>query len=151
MKKIFLWILIFSALILALWVESRKFFCLSNRNCVTIWKTYNNVCYIIPGKYYGLTKPAGNFIESTNTNNITLYFSDALPNTFVYKSEQKLKIHNDVKNTFVFYNYDSNEKKFDSVLYMPDAKRLRDVKPNVQLMDVSIQENYAIDKNGKNL
>src|ERR1700720_4395948 len=94
MKKLLLCLSIFIILALIWYGESRKFFCLNNGKCVTVWKTYNNVCYIIPGRYYGIIRPSDNFIESSNNNFLTIYFTSELSNVFTYKSEQTLKINN---------------------------------------------------------
>ena len=151
MKKIMIVLAVVVAALLVWYGESRKFFCVENGKCITLWKTFNNVCYIIPGKYYGLTRPSTNFLESTNTNNIMVFFSSGLPNAFVYKSEQPLKINNDDKRGFGFYDYNADEKRFDSLLYIPNARTVQDVKEDVQYLDISIHENYATDKNGRRM
>ena len=136
----------------AVWYgESRKFYCLDNGECITVWKTYNNVCYIIPGRYYGILKPSENFIESTNTNFLTIYFTSEIPNGIVYKSEEPLRITNASKYKMIFYDYNSSIQKFDSILYKPHAKRNNDIKDDAWLMDLFIQENYVLDKTGKHL
>lgn len=151
MKRVMLYFSIFILLIVGWYGESRSFFCLDNGKCITVWKTYNNVCYIIPGKYYGLLKPSENVIESSNNNNLTIYFTSELPNAFVYKSEQELKINNSKKGEFIFYDYNSDVKKFDTILYIPNAKKNNDIKSNAQLIDVFIRDNFALDKDGKRL
>jgi hypothetical protein len=74
-------LLIFSILIIVVLIwygESRKFFCLNNSKCVTVWKTYNNVCYIVPGKYYGLIKPSSrSYIKTTNVNNLDIIWKSS--------------------------------------------------------------------------
>ena len=87
MKRLMLYFSIFTLLIMGWYGESRSFYCLDNGKCITVWKTYNNVCYIIPGKYFGILKPSKNVIESSNNNNLTIYFTSELPDAFVYKSE----------------------------------------------------------------
>lgn len=139
------------AIILICYGESRKFFCLENDKCITVWKTYNNICYIIPGKYYGVLRPSKGYIQTLNTNNITIYFTSELQNALVFRSEQSLKISNSDKGNFIFYDYTQDEKKFDSILYLHDAKKNSDVKDNVGLIEVFIQENYALDKLGRKL
>lgn len=151
MKRVILYFTISLFLILSWYGESRSFFCLDNGNCITVWKTYNNTCYIVPGKYYGLLKPLENVIKSSNNNNVSIYYSIDLPNAFVFKSEQELEIYNNNKNEFVFYDYKSDVKKFDTILYMPNAKKSSDLKSNAQLIDVFIGDNFSLDKNGKRL
>ena len=148
MKKILIVLAVLVVVSLAWYGESRKFLCLDNGKCITLWKTFNNVCYIIPGKYYGPLGPSTNYLQSTNTNNIMVFFSAGLPNAFVFKSEQPLKIN---KDGFDFLDYSSDEKKFDSIFYIPNARTVQDVKGDVQYLDISIRENYATDKNGKRM
>ena len=131
--------------------ESRSFVCLNNGKCVTVWKTYNDICYIVPGKYYGLIRPSKNFIQSTNNNNLTIYFTSEMPKAFIFKSEVSLKINNDDQKESVFYDYNQDITKFDKVLYKPGAKRINDVKADAQLIDIIIHDDIAWDKNGKML
>lgn len=151
MKKIAAFILGVIVLSAVWYGESRKFFCLSNGRCITVWKTYNNTCYIIPGKYYSPSKPSLNYIESTNTNGLTFFFTDALPNTWIYSSEQNIKANNDNRSKWVFYDYSSNKKKFDGILYKPKAQKFSDIKENVELIEVYVLGNYATDKKGKKI
>jgi hypothetical protein len=151
MKRVILYFSIFIISIVGWHGESRRFFCVDNDKCITVWKTYNNVCYIIPGKYYGLLKPSGNVMESSNNNNLTIYFTSQLPNAFVYKSEQELKISNNKKDEFIFYDYNSDFKKFDTILYIFNAKKNNDLKQNAQLLDIFIRDNFALDRDGKRL
>lgn len=151
MKRFLLYSVIVIFLSVVWYGESRNFFCLDNGRCVTVWKTFNNVCYIIPGRYYGILRPSDNFIESSNSNFMTIYFTSELPNVFIYKSDQSLKIKNASKEKVVFYDYNSNIQKFDSILYIPNAKKNNEIKGNARLMDVFIRENYALDKYGKHL
>jgi hypothetical protein len=151
MKRLLFYLAILIAVAMIWYGESRKFFCLDNGKCVTVWKTYDDVCYIIPGRYYGIFRPSDNFIQSSNTNFLTIYFTGELPNLLVYKSEEPLKVSNTNKHKWIFYDYKSNIQKFDSILYVANAKRNNDIKSNARLMDIFIQENYALDKNGKHL
>ncbi len=151
MRKISFIFLLFTLFILIWYGESRKFYCLGNGKCITVWKTYNNVCYIIPGKYYGIIKPSKNFIQSTNTNNLSVFFTNELPRAFIYQSEEDLIINNRNKDETIFYDYNSDSKKFNKILYPLDAKKSSDLKDKAQLIYVFIHENYALDKDGKKL
>jgi hypothetical protein len=158
MKKALL--IIFSSLLLVVvWFgEDRSFYCINNTVYVTVWKTYNNVCYIIPGKYYGLTQPSGSFIKTTNTNNITIFFSGYCYNELIFKREgdlsgdRPLQINNSHENHhYTFIDYDSDVKKWDKFFYKADAKRFNDVKDNADFVEIDIKENVATNKNGKKL
>jgi hypothetical protein len=151
MRRALIFFSIFGSLILLWYGESRKFFCLDNGSCVTVWKTYNNVCYIIPGRYFGLITPSDNFIKSSNNNFLTIYFTNELPNALIYKSEQTVDVKNGHKNEYTFYDYNSDTQKFDSLLYIANAKKNNDIKGNAGLIDVIVGEYYALDKRGKHL
>jgi hypothetical protein len=101
MKKL---LIFFSVLLLiVIWNgESRKFYCLDNETCVTVWKTYNNACFIIPGKYYGIIKPSRNHIETTNTNLLTIYFSKELSQALIVQCEQGVNIKNENRMISLF-------------------------------------------------
>ena len=149
MKKVALLVTILAALLF--WFgESRHFYCLNNR-CLTVWKTFNNICYIIPGKYYGLVKPSDNFIATTNTNNLTIYFTGQLPKTFFIKGDEKIKIYNTDKTRFVLLDYEGQSQTFDSILYNKNATKFNDLKENASLIEIFVKENYATDKSGKKL
>ncbi len=151
MKKILIITLMVIILIVTWYGESRKFFSCDDGNYVTVWKTYNNTCYIIPGKYYGLIKPTTNFIESSNTNDLTIYFTKSLPNVFIVTSEQHLKINNDNKDKAVFFDYNVNKENYNKLLYKPGAKRVNDIKDDAGLIYIDVLNNHATDKNGKPL
>lgn len=151
MKRVLFFLSVVIILLFIWYGESRKFFCFDDGKCLTVWKTYNNVCYIIPGKYYGMFKPSKNFIKSSNTDNLTIFFTSELPNVFIYKSEHDLKVNNSNKDEFIFYDYNSDIKKFDRIIYTPNAKKNNDIRDKVRLIDLFIQDNYALDKDGKKL
>lgn len=150
MKKL---LIFFSVLLLiVIWNgESRKFYCLDNETCVTVWKTYNNACFIIPGKYYGIIKPSRNHIETTNTNLLTIYFSKELSQALIVQCEQGVNIKNENRNDFAFYRFETDTGKFINLLYLPEAKKRSDMKRGAGLIDIDIRENYAVDKDGKKL
>ena len=150
MKRILLFFALVITLIIIWLGESRRFFCLEDGYCVTVWKTYN-VCYIIPGKYYGIVKPSGQYIESSNTNLITIFFSKELPAAFIFQSSGEVKIYDGVKHEFTFYDYTKDTSRFDKILYMPNAVKRSDIKADAGLMDIDIRENYATDRSGKKL
>ncbi len=80
---------------------------------------------------------------------MTIFFSDELPNALIFSSEQKVKVYNGNKIKWDFYAYNSDEKKFDEILYKPYAKLFSDIKENADLIEVDVLENYATDKRGK--
>jgi hypothetical protein len=149
MKKILIFLGV--VILITIWyVESRSFFCVGDGKCITVWKTYSK-CYIIPGKYYGLLKPSDNVIELSKSDVITVFFSDSIPNTIIYKSDRPVRVTNENKEKILLVNYADDLGKMDSLLYIENAKKNSDVKSHVQLMDVILEDNYVVDKNGKKL
>jgi len=151
MKRILLFFALGITLLVIWFGESRKFFCLEDGNCVTVWKTFFNVCYIIPGKYYGIVKPSEQYIESSNTNLITIYWSRELPNAFVFQSSGEVKAYDGSNHKFTFYDYTKDTSRLNKILYGPNAVKRADIKTDAGLMDIDIRENYATDKSGKKL
>jgi hypothetical protein len=149
MKKILIFLMV-AILMFVCFVESRSFFCAAGEKCITVWKTYSK-CYIIPGKYYGLLKPSDNFIELSKTDVITVYFSDSIPNVMIYKSDRPVKVINMDKKKFMLINYSADFVKMNSLLYIKNAKKNSDVKAHVQMIDVILEDNYVVDKNGQKL
>lgn len=79
-----------------------------------------------------------------------MFFSEQLPNSLVFSSEEVLK-GQIINEGYVFYNYARYKDRFNNIFYAPNAKRVNDVKKNVQLIDIYILENYATDKYGNKL
>lgn len=151
MKKGLLFFIIVFLIAIIWFGESRSFYCLGNGNCVTIWKTYNNRSYIIPGRYYGLFRPSDQYIQSSNTNEIIIFFSEELPAAFVFHSSEDVKVYNGKKTQFTFYDYTTDTTRFNKIFYPPDALKFTDLKKDAGIMFVNIHENYAEDRSGKNL
>jgi hypothetical protein len=151
MWKVILVICLALAISAAWYGESRRFFCLSNGQCLTVWKTYNDVCYIIPGKYYGALRPANGYMRCSNTNLITFFFSSELPGEIVFQTGNEVNVHNDSLNPIKFYDFSVDTSRYLKLLYLPTAKTSRDMKPDAELMDLDIRENYATNKDGGHL
>lgn len=149
MKQIALVILVFS-LIFFSYTQYRNFYCVNDNTCVTVWKRFDKY-YIIPGKYYGLNIPKDNFIESSIANNISIYFHDEQKNSFIYKSEKKVNVKNLDTNNFNIKDYDGNVAEYDQLLYRPGFSKHNDLKTNIELIELFLEESYAIDKCGRKL
>lgn len=149
MKKVLLFFFVFFLFIITWYGESRKFYCLENGKYITVWKTYNDICYIVTGKYYGITKPTNNSIETSNLNEgIVIFFTDELPNTLIVQSEEKYRVIN--KGGFVFLNYNFDSTRLHSILYKSNAKLYyKDLKDKSTLIDINVKENYAKGRGGK--
>lgn len=160
MRKILRIVLLLVVLIAALLLyfdQSRRFYCAGKNRCITVWKRVGGICYIIPGKYYGLIKPSDNYIKTTNVssrfgnNYFTFFFTDEMPNTIMFNTEGEFEIKNSDKGKIVFLDYHEDVKRLDKILYIQNAKETDDLKENADLILLDTKENYATDKNGKKL
>ena len=136
---------------LAIWFgESRKFFCLDQGMCITVWKTYNNVCYVIPGKYYGFFKPSSlNYIKTTNLSDLDIIWPDNLSN-IIANVDNETKIINQSSKVSLIINYNLDKKYNDSLFTFFDGKYHR-YKKDITYISIFIRENYATDKDGRHL
>lgn len=150
MKKVL--ILLFFFILVIGWVyEKRTFLSLQQGRYVTIWEMFNDKCYIIPGRYYGLIKPSDNFIESSRTNNITIFFSKKKADFFIIESEQRVNIKNDGKSKIRLLNYNDDPFFFGKVIYKPDATKHDDLNEDMGLIDLFLREGYGINQNGQRM
>lgn len=147
--------LLLIVLLLAWYDQSRTFYCLSNDKCVTVWKRLGGKCYIVPSKYYGVFKPSKNYIKATNTQYLTLYFSNDIPNKMIVRNQGSstgkkggYEIVNNLPEELEITEYSDAYK---AILYKPDAIKFKDVKASTEYLDLDIKENYATDKTGKKI
>lgn len=126
--------------------EKRIYYSINN-HYVTVWKTFGGTCYIIPGKYFGLTKPNKNFISTNNEHGeFVFYWSNDLKNIVVFKSDSSYTINNDDSINLKIVNYYSDEKKYDDIFYIKDAKLNNEIKTTVNFIDFDVFDEYLIDK-----
>jgi hypothetical protein len=134
--------------------QSRTFYCLSENQCVTVWKRLGNKCYIIPGKYYWIASPSDNYIETSNTQYLTLYFSDKLPKKIVVRNQgnssgkdgYKIKSHANEDWELLEYS-----ERYRLILYHTLARKFNDVQFTTNYMNLYIEESYCTDKSGRKL
>jgi len=146
-------VFLFSAFLLfVIWIgEHRSFYCVGNDECITVWKRIGGICFIIPGKYYGIFKPSGTYIQTSNDNSlIVLYFITKFPKTIIIWGDS-YKIIKASKNVYTFIDFRKQEGKFKRIIYGPGAKKIGDLKKGVYILGLDIFGNLAFDKNGKEL
>ncbi|MEJ8606433.1 hypothetical protein JSO56_05780 [Riemerella anatipestifer] len=154
MKKtsnIFIYFLLLVGLLLGWFAYKRHFYYFGDTGkCVTVWKRIGGKCYIIPGKYYGITAP-DNYVEIGNLDNVTIYWSNEIPEKYIVRNEgYKFDIISHQKDN-KFLKFEDKKKYYRSLLYLQEAKKHNDIKPNVEIMNISIREPYATDKKGNKL
>jgi len=142
---------LFAILLTIVWIgESRSFFCIGDGMCVTVWKTYGGTCYVVPGKYYGLTKPVSrNHIRTTNASGLDIIWPNDSKNIVVDINDSNSLIINDSKGVFII-DYSSKRDYFNSLFTYFDGKYHR-YKKDVAYISLSIPENVAVDNTGNKL
>lgn len=147
MKKALILILLFIVLLLAWYGEKRKFIPIGD-SYVTVWKQFNDVSYVIWGKYYGILSPSKNYIKSSNSNILSLFISDKMPKIIIYRSEEPTVISSSL-DEISFINYEIDNEKIHSLLYKPNVKKAKDLTEGAHALDIMIKENYIMDYTGK--
>lgn len=151
MKKVLSFFLIFIILTWIYYGESRSFFCLNNGRCVTVWKTYNHVCYIIPGRYYGILKPSSiNYIQSSNWSNVDIIWKGNSNDITVYSGDESTQIIHNSPGGIRIFDYKLQKKHNDGLFTSFDGTCLTYNK-NLERISLYIEYEYALDKNGKDL
>lgn len=147
MKKTLVVIFLLSALLFIYYGEKRKFIPIGD-SYVTVWKQFNDVNYVIWGKYYGFFSPSKNYIKSSNSNILSLYISNEIPKTVIYRSEEPTIISTSLDG-ITFVNYENDSERFHSILYKPNAKKAKNLTKGAYALDIMVKENYIIDYTGK--
>ena len=149
MKRLFLFLVVCICAALAWYGESRKCFCLDGHKCVTVWKTYNNICYIIPGKYYGLFRPKStNYIKTTNLSDLDVIWPINSSEIIVSVDDSANIINQSKFENIVKYNL---HKRYNDSLYTDFDGKFHRYKKDVSYISIFIKEYYATDKDGKEL
>ena len=153
MKKILIVlakVLFLLVIIIIFFGEHRRFYCVGGNKCVTVWKLLGGKCYVIPGKYYGLINMSDNYIITTNLSLLDCYWSEELPNTLIVRfgSSDYYKIINKNKNNIKIIDYSNS---MEGIFYKKGATRMDEIKSNASLMMIYVDEDYAMDRNGKHL
>ncbi len=137
-----------------LWVsEKRTFFYLKDGFYLTGWKRMGGTCYIVPGKYYGLSKPTDSHIVTSNLNSVTIYYTQKQPKNLIVRNEDDydVELFNNQKSSFLLSNFDSSREFYIGLLYGDTTKKFYQVKPDVEYIDIDIRHLYAKNKNRKRI
>ncbi|AMR34234.1 hypothetical protein A0256_23670 [Mucilaginibacter sp. PAMC 26640] len=149
MKKalLLLIILLFAAIV---WrVEYRSFYYLKNGKCVTVWKAYDGLCYIIPRKYNGVLKPsAESYLVTPYTKGLDIIWQENSNNIIANLEDEKNQIIHNCPSGIQIANYNLNKRYNDSLYLYFDGEYYR-YKKNVDYLTLNIKEEYAYDKKGK--
>nr|WP_294988324.1 hypothetical protein [uncultured Sediminibacterium sp.] len=147
MNKIFFFILLVGV-VLFWFGEKRKFYQFGDGKYLTVWKTYGGVCYIIPGKYFGIIKPSDGYIQSPITDAIVLFSSKQFGDTIVYNSLSSVTPVNSISKHIYFLDLNLEKERVYPFLYENTMTKATEVKQGVKYLHVLIRDNFAIGKNG---
>lgn len=133
---------------MAVWYgESRKFVLLPNGKYITVWKTYNNNCYLIVGRYYGLFQPSlgHSYIKTTNTSSgIDLIWTKD-SDTIIAQADSGSVFFNSLSTKGQITDYNLNKLHNDSVYTYFDTKlKVKRYKENVNLKSIPINQMGAL-------
>jgi|GEM_PF-5809562 len=116
MKKL-LAVLIICVGLVVFFIQSRTFVDIPNGNHITVWKTLNNKCYVVMGRYYGITKPykSENYVETTNDAMGASIFWKDLSDSLIIAVGGEYKIHNNTQEKPFFIDYKRDKMRNDSL------------------------------------
>ncbi len=134
---------------LFLWYDqSRSFFKATNGEYITMWKRWGGTCYLIPGKYYGVTKPKDNYIETKNTSSGDFIWNDKDSKYVLFSGGENCKIVNNDSTKVKIINYLEEKQKNDSV-YIEKQGHYNVYRKGLIRLGINILEGYASDGTGK--
>jgi hypothetical protein len=124
--------------------ERRSFYYTEEGKCFTVWKTIDD-CFIMPYKYYGLLKPSDNYIKTSKTASVDIFWIDSLPNNLIiracdYRHSFYVKIMNNKPKKFILHNYYDDEEKYRRMLFKEDLNG----KDYLNGIDIDIASNRLI-------
>jgi len=149
--KIFVLIIIVIGSILIWYDQKRSFFKATNGEYMTMWKRVGGICYLIPGKYYGITKPKDGYVEMPTLAHLTVYYSDKLPNIILLRKESNYdyKAYAPVNKAYLFANYLLNKEKYRPIIYKEETTASMDINKDASYLSINILESYATDETGR--
>lgn len=149
--KIFVLLIIVLGSIFIWYDQKRSFFKATNGEYITMWKRVGGICYLIPGKYYGITKPKDGYVEMPTLAHLTVYYSDKLPNIILLRKESNYdyKAYNPVNKAYLFDDYILNIEKYRPIIYKEDATVFSDINKDASYLSINILESYATDETGR--
>lgn len=133
---------------MAFWYgESRKFVPFPNGKYVTVWKTYNNKCYVIIGKYYGLFEPSLEYayIKTTNVSLGVDLIWKTNSNTIIAQMDSGSVLHSNPSTKVQIIDYNLNRVYNDSLYTYFDTKlKVKRYKKNINIVSIPINEMGAL-------
>jgi len=135
--------------ILFIWYDqSRLFFKATNGEYITMWKRWGGRCYLIPGKYYRVTKPTDNYIETENNMSGDFIWNNRNSKYVLFSGGKNYEIINKDSTKIKIIDYLDDEKKNDS-LYTEEKGDYYIYKKGLIRLSIDILQSYATDERGE--
>jgi hypothetical protein len=124
--------------------DSRHFFCLPNGRCITMWRTIQGICYVIPGKYEGSICPptSESYIVSPFTEGMDIIWEKGTNSIIVNLEDEKQQIIHELPNGIRIQSYNLNKTYNDSIFLYFDGKYER-YKKIVEFISIDIKDEFA--------
>ena len=137
-------------LLFILWFGvARRFYKVGDDFYVTVWKAFGKT-YVVPGKYYGISKPTVNHIMTANDDLISIFkTSDERENLIILCKGCIINTIDSGNVTFEKYKKDSTGHKWK--VYKPDAKTMDDLNVGVDYIFIDVKEGYAMNERDEKL
>lgn len=126
----------------------RSFYCLSDDECVTIWKRENGEVLIMSGQYKSQGVPLDNYIKITNMNYSSIVVLFVEKKLLIDVENNAKALQKSSNGTMELYR---NDKVLNDSLYTNFDGKYRRYKEKVNYININIEENYATDKNDRKL
>jgi hypothetical protein len=116
MRKLLIISVLAFTILIGWYIEGRHFFKVVDDRYVTVWKTLNNKCYIIAGRYYGLMAPSNEvYVRTTNDASGVAILWEHSPDSLIIDVGGDYKIMNNSNSKTIFIDYSFNKKVNDSL------------------------------------
>jgi hypothetical protein len=148
MKKV-LSIIVALIILLILWDgESRRFVSFTNGKHLTVWKTFNNTCYIIIGRYYGFFEPSSNYTyiktKRVKSSGVDLIWKEKSDSIFAQVDSGSILFNSPTEKSLLV-NYDSNRIYNDSLFtYYDPHLHLNLYKKGLDIVAISFDDMGAL-------
>lgn len=128
--------------------QSRKFYCLDDGKCVTVWKRLGGKCFVIPGKFYGVSAPSVSHIETITNTDIAIYFVEHPTPTYIVRCHSDFSIKNQPSAVFRIVSYNP---QYEYELYEKGEHEKKMLESHVHYWILFVKESWALDRNGRKL
>jgi hypothetical protein len=139
-------VILLTVIVLVWMDQARSVYCLQGGRCITVWKRLGNKCYVIANRYSGMFRPIDNYIETTNTEFVTIIWANE--NRLLIDVDDKAQIVSMCSGENQIERY-SNSKVLNDSLYTYLDEGYRKYKKEVDFLNIDIRASYATDRNGR--